>query len=92
MGHGDIRPLEVSPRVGRPGDDDPVLIDDLVDGPRLERSLALVRRAVEVLHTLFAVGPLPDDDRLIVIDPHDGIVPWSPVRSPSSFRQHGTSN
>lgn len=91
MGHPDIGPLEAGPNIGRTGNDDPVPVDDLIDGPGLEGGLGLFGSAIQKLHALMAVGPLPNDHGLLVIDPYHGLMPRWSVHNQSSYGHHSTS-
>ena len=74
--HRRVHPLETESGNCRPGNEDPIAFDDLVDGPELERRLAFGRGAFEVFRGVPVVIALLDDDRTIVVDPHGGIVCW----------------
>ena len=71
VGHRDVCPLEAGSSVGRAGNDNAILIEDLDDRPRLEHRLALRRQAVEESYPVLAGGPVLDDERPIVVDPDD---------------------
>src|SRR6266536_3661499 len=52
VGDRDVGPLEARPGVGRAGDHDLLVVDDLADRPRLEVSLALARGSIDERHVL----------------------------------------
>src|SRR5436190_19029547 len=55
MGLRSVRALEVGPGEGRPGNDDALLVDDLVDHARVEELFALGWLALEEVDRLAAV-------------------------------------
>jgi hypothetical protein len=79
VGHRDVGPLEVRPRIGRTGDDETVVVGDLADGPSLELGLALGWRTIKELGALPASPPLLDDQGLIMVDPKDSLAPMQLV-------------